>query len=163
LIKPLLCLMFSFGLARQVVAAECTMNPVPIDVARIAREPAIKSYVVDKKRLALTALLKNGRAFKLVHMGCAHSGAMAALWSDSTLPLSEPKAWFTEIVHFARMAFAPGVASDIGASLKSGKVETTTTEDRIVIDAAPSTFMRYTVTIDSAEEGILMTITYSLG
>lgn len=139
------------------------MNPAPIDVARIAREPAVKSYVVDKKRLALTALLKNGGAFKLEHSGCAHTGATATLWFDSSLPLSDPKAWFKNIVQFARTAFTPELANDIADSLKSGKVDVTASESRIVIDAAPSEFMTYSVSIEPAEQGILMTISYSLG
>ena len=161
--KYLLCLIFALGPVQFAIAAECTMKPAKIDVHRIAREPAIQSYVIDKNKLGMTALLKDGRALKLIHMGCEHSGASASLWFDSTLPLSDSDAWSKESGNFARIAFVPGVASDIIASLKSGNVKTTRTESRVVISAAPNDFMNYSIIISSTEHGMLLTIAYSLG
>jgi hypothetical protein len=163
MIKRLLCLLCSLGLALPAVAAECTMKPAAIDVRRIAREPAVKSYVIDKNKLALTALFKNGRALRLVHMGCAHSGATASLWFDSTLALSDSEAWSKEFMDLAHIAFSPGVANDIIASLKSGKVTTKRTESSVVMSAAPTEFMNYSIIISSTEQGMLLTMTYSLG
>ncbi len=161
--KRLLCLLFSMGLALPAIAAECTMNPATIDVRRIARDPAIHSYVIDKSKLALTGLLKNGRALRLVHMGCEHSGASASLWFDSTLALSDSEAWSKEFANLARIAFSPRIANDIIASLKSGKIETTRTESGVVISAAPTEFMNYSIEISSMEQGVLLTMSYSLG
>ena len=39
---------------------DCAMRPTPIDIARIAHHPEVKSYTVDANKLGVTALLKNG-------------------------------------------------------------------------------------------------------
>ena len=71
--------------------SDCTMQPAPIDISRITHRPEVKSYTVDANKLGVTALLHNGRALRLTHMGCAHSGAEAALWFQSEVPASDVK------------------------------------------------------------------------
>ena len=155
--------MFLLGSVSLASAGECTMKPAPIDVHRIAREPAIKSYVVDSKNLALTALLKNGSAMRLLQMGCEHSGASVSLWFDSKLDPSYSKAWAKEIGTVVRIAFAPAVANDIIKNLGSGDVEITTTESGFRIGARPNDFMSYSIVVSSTEQGDLLTVSYSFG
>jgi hypothetical protein len=142
---------------------DCTMTPAPIDVGRIAQRPEIKSYTVDANRLGVTALLKNGRVVRLVHMGCAHSGAEAALWFESATPPSDVATWIKEVVALTKIAFAPDISRDIVHSLQSGKYEKNITDTRLVITASPTEFFSYTVALSPAEHGLILSVTYILG
>lgn len=145
-------------------SAECTMQPARIDVERIAKNNAIKSYVIGDGRLSFTALLKNGSALKLIHSGCDHSGASVSLWSDTDdAALSNTDFWVNKAGSVARIAFMPGVAADIIKSLQDGSFEVREYESRTVISASPSSFISYSIVISEAEHGQLLTISYELG
>lgn len=163
MILRFVCLIATLTFSQVALSAACTMNPTPIDVKRIARNAAIKSYVVDEHALELTALLKNGRALRLVHMGCEHSGAWASLWFDTKLPFANKDAWKKEFINFSRIAFSPDVASDIIENLNSGNYKSKTSESRIEISESLTEFMNYTIVLSTTEQGVLLTITYSLG
>ncbi len=142
---------------------DCTMQPAPIDIGRIAHRPEIKSYTVSANKLAVTALLKNGRALRLVHMGCAHSGAEAALWFDSEVPASDVNTWLKEAIALTRIAFSPVISKDIERSLKSGKYRVEKTDTRLAITASPSDYFSYTIVFAPAEHGVMLSVTYSFG
>ena len=142
---------------------DCTMQPAPIDIGRIAQRPEIKSYTVDANKLAVTALLKNGRALRLVHMGCAHSGAEVALWFNSEVPASDVKTWLKEALALTRIAFSPGISRDIERSLKSGDYLVEKTDTRLVITASPTDYFNYTIVFAPAEHGVMLSVTYSFG
>ena len=139
------------------------MKPSPLDIARIARHPEVLSHTVDANRLGLTALLRNGRALRLVHMGCAHSGAKAALWLESETPASDVAKWIREVVVLSKIAFAADVSKDIEHSLKSGSYEKEMTDTRLVINASPTEYFSYTVVLSPAEHGLVLSIAYILG
>lgn len=143
--------------------AECTMTPPRMDINRIAHNPAIKSYAVDRNKLSLTALLKNGHAIRLVHSGCEHSGAEASLWLDSDRPFSDHDGWSNEAITLIRIAFSSDIANAILKSIKSGVFDKKISESRIVFSAAPSSFMSYAIVISRAEQGVLLTVSYVLG
>ena len=67
-------------------------------------EKVATKETVGANKLTVTALLKNGRALRLVPMGCAHSGAEAALWFDSKVPASDVNAWLKEAIALTRIA-----------------------------------------------------------
>ena len=142
---------------------DCTMQPAPINIQRIAHRPEVKSYTVDKNKLALTALLKNGQVVRLVHEGCAHSGAEAALWFESNIAASDVETWLKEALILSRIAFTPDIAKDIERSLKSGNYKKDVTETRLVISAAPTDYFSYTIVLSPAEHGMILSITYILG
>lgn len=144
-------------------SSECTMNPAPVDIKRIAHNPLVKSYVVDVGTLSLTALLKNGRALRLIHTGCEHSGAEVSMWLDSERPFSDTDGWIKEASALVKIAFPVDVANDILNNIKSGDFKKETTEARVVISAAPSSFMTYTIVVSRAESGLLLTISFVLG
>ena len=158
-----LILLAVLSISRVGWSAECTMRAAPIDLKRIAHDKSIKSYVVDVRGQSITALLKNGRALKLTHSGCDHSGATAALWLDSDLALSDTTDWIKEANALVRIAFAREIAADISDSLLGGQFEKSGTEARVVLRVSPSSFMSYSVVISAAERGVLLTITYELG
>jgi len=149
-----------FSLAAE---SNCTMQPAPINIHRIAHRPEVKSYSVDKNKLALTALLKNGQVVRLVHEGCAHSGAEAALWFESNIAASDVNNWLKEVNKLSRIAFAPDIVKDIERSLNSGNFKKEVTETRLVISAAPTEYFSYTVVLAPAEHGMILSITYILG
>ena len=153
------------ALCQLALAAEpdCAMRPAPIDIARIAHHPEVKSYTVDANKLGVTALLKNGKALRLVHMGCAHSGAEAALWFQSETPASDVKKWLKEAVILAKIAFSPDISKDIERNLKSGKYSKEVTETRLVITASPTSFFSYTMTLEPEGHRVILSIVYSLG
>lgn len=142
--------------------SECAMRPSPIDVKRIARHAAVQSHVVDANRLSLTALLRNGRALKLVHSGCDLAGAQATLWLENGCPFSETKAWLEEASALAHIAFVPSIANDIVTSLRQGNFVHNATETRVVISASRNSFMSYSVVISGAEHGVLLSVAYEL-
>lgn len=144
---------------------DCTMRTAPIDFKRLNRDPSIKSYVVDTNRHALTGLLKNGQSFRLIHEGCMHSGAEAALWLPSSTRGTERESeWIQEAVKFARVAFFPDIARDIEGSIKLGKLHIDMkSEARLVLTASPSGFFTYTIIVVPSEQGMMMKITYILG
>ncbi len=142
---------------------DCTMQPAPIDIHRIAHRPEVKSYAVDKNKLAVTALLKNGQVVRLVHEGCAHSGAEAALWFESNIAASDVKNWLKEANKLSRIAFTPDISKDIERSLNSGNFKKEVTETRLVISAAPTEYFSYTIVLAPAEHGMILSITYILG
>ena len=142
---------------------DCTMQPAPIDISRIAHRPEIKNYTVDANKLGVTALLKNGRALRLAHMGCAHSGAEAALWFQSEVPASNVKKWLEEAVTLANIAFSPDISKDIERSLKSGKYERDVTDTRLVITASPTDFFTYTIVLEPEGHRVILSVGYSIG
>lgn len=158
-----LLLLFLIAFWQLAWSAECTMQPAPIDVKRIAHDGSIKRYVVAAESNSLTALLKNGRALKLRHSGCDRSGAIVSLWLDTELALSNTDAWIKEADTLASIAFTPEIAADIAGSLQSGKFERNGTDARVVLSASPSSFMSYSIVISRAEHGLLLTIAYALG
>lgn len=145
------------------VDPNCTMQPAPIDVDRIAHRPEVKSYIVAANKLAVTALLKNGRAFRLVHTGCAHSGAEVALWFNTDVPASDVNAWIKEALALTRIAFSPGISKDIERSLKSGNYRVEKTDTRLVITASPTEFFSYDIVFTPIEHGVMLSVTYSFG
>lgn len=161
--RRLLMLLLGIACWQFAWATECPMRPLPIDIKRIAHNTFVKSYIVGKERLSLTALLNNGRLLKLVHRGCDHSGATVSLWLETNLTLSDTNAWVKEANTLAHIAFAPEIANDIEESLQRGDFERNATEARVAISASPSSFMSYSVVISSTEHGLLLTISYELG
>lgn len=151
--------------AQSAWAQDCTMRPAPIDLKRLARDPSIKGYVIDSKRLAVTGLFKNGAAFHLIHEGCMHSGAEAALWlPHSTLGTERDSEWMQEAVKFSRAVFSQDIARDIQSSIKLGKLKIDMkSEARLVLSASPSEFFTYTIIVVPSEQGMMMKITYILG
>ena len=139
------------------------MRPQPIDFARITHQPEIKSFTIDKDKHGVTALLKNGRALRLVHMGCAHSGAEAALWFESKIPFLDDKQWRKEAVALAKIAFSPDIAKDIESSLKNGKFEKNSTETRLVITAKPTEYFSYVIVVEPESYRVVLSISYSIG
>ena len=150
-------------LSQIAYAAECTMKASPIDIRRISHNPTVKSFVVAEDKLSLSALLKNGSALKLSHMGCEHSGASASLWLDTDRPFTDSTGWSKEFIKFARIAFSAEIANDIVENLQSGKFKTTVSDSRVVISAAPQEYMNYSIVMSLTEHGVMLTITYSLG
>ncbi len=142
---------------------DCTMQPAPIDIGRIAHRPEIKSYTVDANKLAVTALLKNGRALRLIHMGCAHSGAEAALWFNSEVPASDVNTWLKEAIALTKIAFSPGISRDIERSLKTGNYRIEKTDNRLVITASPTEYFTYTILFAPLEHGVMLSVIYSFG
>lgn len=137
-------------------SVDCTMRAAPIDVARISHRPEIKSFTLDANKLAMTALLKNGRALRLVQEGCVHTGAEAALWFESdVLP--------SDMVALSKIAFTPDIAKDIERSLASGKYQKELSETRLVMSASPTSYFSYTVVLAPAEHGMILSISYILG
>ena len=152
-------IMFSAG----AVAADCTMNPLPIDVKRIANNPLVKSYVVDKKKLALTALLKDGRFFKLSASGCDHSGGMVTLWLGSGAELSDTARWVKEAVALINMTLPADTATDIAKSLQAGTFETEHGADRTVLSGHPLDYFSYTVEVSGGAGELMLTVSYVIG
>lgn len=144
-------------------ATECTMNPAPIDAKRIGQNPLIKSIVFDKKNHKLSALLKNGQAFKLKHSGCEHSGAEATMWSEVNYAFEEKEQWKQEIIALAKIAFKKSIADDIAQSLNDQRNFDHITESSFTISTTTSSFFSYSVQIVKTESGSLITITYILG
>lgn len=143
--------------------SNCTMLPAPIDISRIAHRSEVKSYTVDANKLGVTALLKNGRAMRLAHMGCVHSGAEAALWFQSAVPASDVKKWLKEAVALANIAFSPDISKDIERSLKSGKYESEVTDTRLSITASPTEFFTYTIVLEPEGHRVILSVGYSIG
>lgn len=143
--------------------SDCTMQPTPIDIGRIAHRPEVKSYTVDANKLGITALLKNGRALRLAHMGCAHSGAEAALWYQSKAHASDVKKWLREAVTLAHIAFSPDIAKDIERSIKSGQYEKDVSDARLVITASPTNFFTYTIVLEPDGQRVILSVSYSIG
>lgn len=139
------------------------MRAAPIDISRIAHRPEIKSFTLDASKLALTALLKNGRALRLVQEGCAHTGAEVALWFESDVLPSDIEKWVKEAITLSKIAFTPDVAKDIERSLASGKYQKELSETRLVISASPTSYFSYTVVLAPAEHGMILSISYILG
>lgn len=141
------------------------MRPAPIEFKRLTHEPSIKSYVVDTNRLAVTGLLKNGYAFRLIHEGCMHSGAEATLWLPRLKRGTERESeWIQEAVKFARVAFSSDVARDIEGSIKQGGLKIDMkSEARLVLTASPREFFTYTIIVVPSEQGMMMKIVYVLG
>ena len=151
------------AVSAQAAAADCTINPLPIDVKRIANNPSIKSYVVDKKKLALTALLKDGRVFKLSASGCDHSGGMVTLWLGSGAALSDTAPWVKEAVALIKMALPADTATDIAKSLQAGTFETEKSADRLVFSGHPLDYLSYTVEVSGDAEALMLTVSYVIG
>lgn len=162
MIKLFLALLFA---TQTTFAQDCTMRPAPIDFKRLTHAPSIKSYVVDTDRHAVTGLLKNGHAFRLIHEGCMHSGAEATLWlPNSKMGTDQEAEWVQEAIKFARVAFTPDIAHDIEMSRKMGKLKTETkTAARLVLSASPNEFFSYTIIVVPSEQGVMLRITYILG
>jgi len=96
-------------------------------------------------------------------MGCAHSGAEAALWFDSEVPASDVNTWLKEAIALTRIAFSPVISKDIERSLKSGKYRVEKTDTRLAITASPSDYFSYTIVFAPAEHGVMLSVTYSFG
>ena len=138
------------------------MRAQPIDFARISHRSEIKNFTVDKNKHGITALLKNGRALRLVHMGCTHSGAEAALWFQSEIPASDDKQWRKEALALAKIAFSPDIAKDIELSLKSGEYDKNITETRLVITATPTEYFNYVIVVEPESYRVVLSISYSI-
>lgn len=152
-----------FSFSEIAFSSECAMKPSPIDIARIARNPLVKSYVANPKKFSLAALLKNGRALKLVHSGCDHSGAEVILWLDTERPLSDVEGWVDEANSLAGIAFSKDIANDISNSIKAESYLKETTEVRLVMRSSPTSFMSYSIVISKVEHGYFLMISFELG
>lgn len=139
------------------------MKPSPINITRIARNPLVKSYVANPGKFSLVALLKNGRAFKLVHSGCDHSGAEVTLWLDTERPLSDVEGWVGEVNSLAGITFSKDIANDISNSIKAENYLKETTEARLVMRSSPTSFMSYSIVISKVEHGYFLMISFELG
>ncbi len=149
--------------SQEIYAEQCPMKPAMLDYGRVAKSSQVKSIVVDKSRLTLTALLKNGHSLRLVHSGCNHSGATATLWLDSDVSMDDRDSWLKEAVRMVDLAFAPSVARDIVKSINAGKFSTQLDRTRTVFSGSVSSFMTYSIVVSSAESGMLLTVSYVLG
>ena len=96
-------------------------------------------------------------------MGCAHSGAEAALWFQSEVPITDMKKWLKEAVILARIAFSPDISKDIELSLKSGRYEKDVSEKRLAITASPTEFFAYSILVEPEGYRVILSITYSIG
>ena len=139
------------------------MNPAPIEVRRIAQNPLIKSIVFDRKNHKLSALLKNGQAFKLTHYGCDHSGAEVVMWSESNFDFTETEKWKQEINALVKLAFKKTIADDITQSLNDQRNFDALTKSSFIINVTTSSFFSYSVQVVKTEAGSLIIITYTLG
>ena len=145
-------------------ATECTMRPTPIDAKRIARIPNVKSYIIAESRLVMNALLRDGNAVRIIHQGCMHSGAKAAVWLDSSTSLTEIRKWLDEAIKLAKIAFEPNVVREIEALIKNGNYSTDeVSEVRLRISAAPAEYIYYSVVVSRAEQGYVLLISYVEG
>lgn len=144
-------------------AADCTMNPLPIEVKRIANNPSVKSYVADKKKLTLTALLKNGRVFRLSASGCDRSGGKVTLWLRSGAALLDTAAWVKESIALVKMALPSDTATDIVKSLQNGTFQTEKSAGRFVLSGHPSDYLSYTVEVSENADTSILTVFYVIG
>lgn len=96
-------------------------------------------------------------------MGCAHSGAKAALWLESETPASDVAKWIKEVVILSKIAFAADVSQDIERSLMSGDYEKEVSDTRLAIRASPTEYFSYSIVLSPAEHGLILSVTYILG
>ena len=140
------------------------MRRAPIDANRIARNPHVKAYTIAESRFVLNALLKDGNAIKIIHEGCAHSGAEAAMWLDSSVPLTDVLKWLSVAVKLAKIAFEPGMAREMEGFVKNGKdSKDEVGEKRLRISAAPAEYIQYSIVVSRAELGYVLVISYIEG
>lgn len=162
--KIIFLFILAFSILPQVVLAsgsDCTMTPVPIDIKRISHQPTVKSYTVNTNKLELTALLKNGTAVKLTHMGCYDSGGIVTEWFESDVPMSDVDRWVKEAVILANTFFDPFVFKIIDKSLKSNKYNKEITENRLVITGSSNETFSYTIVFTPVEHGVMLSIKYN--
>jgi hypothetical protein len=163
LISRLLLLFIFFVTSNTAFSSDCLMKATRIDVKRISQNLNIKSYVVDAENLNMTALLKNGRVLKLNHNGCEHSGAEVSMWLDSDRPFSDADGWIKEAIVLAKIAFPASIVKDISMSIEKSTFQMKMTESRVVIEAAPTSFMTYSIVVSRVESGLMLTIVFVLG
>jgi hypothetical protein len=153
-----------FTHAQLVFAADCTIRPAPIDEKRIARNPQVKAHVIAESRLMLSALLKDGNAVRIIHEGCTHSGAEAAMWLNSSTSLTDVQKWLDEAIKLARIAFDPRIAHEVERLIVSGKYSRDETgEKRLRLSAAPAGYIQYSIVVSRAEQGYVLVISYVEG
>lgn len=145
-------------------ATECTMRPTPINEKRIARSPHIKAYAIAESRLVVNALLKDGNAVRIIHEGCTHSGAKAAIWLDSSTSLTDIRKWLDEVIKLSKIAFEPNVVREIEELIKNGNYsKDEVSEVRLRISAAPAEYIYYNIVVSRAEQGYVLLISYVEG
>lgn len=85
------------------------------------------------------------------------------MWLDSDRPFSDADGWLKEAIVLAKIAFPVSIVKDISMSIEKGTFQMSMTESRIVIDAAPTSFMTYSIAVSRAESGLMLTIVFVLG
>lgn len=139
----------------------CTMAPVPIDVKRIAHQSSVKNYFLSQDKLKLTALLKNGNAVKLAHMGCYDSGGIVTEWLDSEIPTTETDKWIKKAVVLANAFLDPYVFGLIKKSIHDNKYSENKTDNHLVITGSASEIFSYSITVTPFEHGVMLTVDYN--
>ena len=140
------------------------MRPLPIDVKRIARNSSVKAYIVSESGLVLNALLKDGRAVRIIQLTCIHSGAEAAMWFDSSASLTDIPLWLEKALELSKIAFQPNIAREIEELIRSGNYfRDEADETRLRISAAPGEYIHYTFVVSKAEQGYMLVISYIEG
>jgi hypothetical protein len=160
--SKLIFLILLFFFSQIVWAEDCTMRPAPIDFKKITRQPAVKSYTVNTNKLGLTALLKNGSAVKLAHMGCAHSGAALTEWFESELSTSDIDKVIKESISLAKIFLDPHASSLIEQNLLSKKFSKEITSNRLVISGSANEIFSYSIIFTPVEHGVMLSIDYSI-
>lgn len=162
--KAIFIVLLLFAHSQFSLAGECTMRPMPIDVKRIAGNSSVKAYTVADSGLVLNALLKDGSAIRIIHEGCAHSGAEGAMWLNSATPLTDVRKWLEEVLKLSKIAFAPSVSSEIENLIRNGSYSRDEVSGtRLKISAAPAEYIHYTFVVSRAEQGYVLVISYIEG
>jgi hypothetical protein len=146
-----------------VHAEECQMKPPPLDTIRFAQSSQVKSFVLDRSKLAMTVLLKNGQTLRLVHAGCMHSGAEATLWLEVDIDNDDTDAWLKEAKCLAQLAFPASIASAIASSISRKEYERSGDRSRILYSGSVSTYMTYSIVVANAEHRRFLSISYVIG
>jgi hypothetical protein len=137
------------------------MTPAPIDVQRIAHQPLVKNYFLSQDKLKLTALLKNGNAVRLAHMGCYDSGGIVTEWLDSDIPTTETDNWIKKAVALASAFLDPYVFGLIKKSMHDNKYSANKTDNRLVITGSTSEIFAYSIVVIPIEHGVMLTVDYN--
>lgn len=137
------------------------MTPVPIDIKRIAQQSLVKNYFLSQNKLKLTALLKNGNAVKLAHMGCYDSGGIVTEWLDSDIQTTETDKWIKKALVLANAFLDPYVFELIKNSIHHSKYSENRTDNQLLITGSASETFAYSITVIPTEHGIMLSVVYN--
>jgi hypothetical protein len=116
---------------------------------------------LSQDKLKLTALLKNGNAVRLAHMGCYDSGGIVTEWLDSDIPITETDNWIKKAVVLASAFLDPNVFGLIKKSMHDNKYSANKTDNRLVITGSTSEIFAYSIVVIPIEYGVMLTVDYN--